>query len=206
MSNCKAFGLLQTRDHAIGQTPHNVLAPRSQEDLQRCAAFSTKERTTPAKPQSDARRVPGRRRQSGRSPPDDVELRRRRTEIGRAGSPYFCAECNTAALNAAARNTANLNAAALGAAVLIDCRSQHNHQKAPRICRHSKQSHNPDAQSDDKRAKDWNRHLPECGLLTNAGLIERRPTPTAARNPATAGRNPAAATGAISVTRRSRLV
>lgn len=129
-------------------------------------------------------------------PPDDVELRRRRTEIGRAGSPYFCAECNTAALNAAA----------LGAAVLIDCRSQHNHQKAPRICRHSKQSHNPDAQSDDKRAKDWNRHLPERGLLTNAGLIERRPTPTAARNPATAGRNPAAATGAISVTRRSRLV
>lgn len=139
-------------------------------------------------------------------PPDDVELRRRRTEIGRAGSPYFCAECNTAALNAAARNTAARNTANLNAAVLIDCRSQHNHQKAPRICRHSKQSHNPDAQSDDKRAKDWNRHLPERGLLTNAGLIERRPTPTAARNPATAGRNPAAATGAISVTRRSRLV
>lgn len=81
-------------------------------------------------------------------PPDDVELRRRRTEIGRAGSPYFCAECNTAALNAAARNTAALNAA-----VLIDCRSQHNHQKAPRICRHSKQSHNPDAQSDDSERR-----------------------------------------------------
>lgn len=160
-------------------------------------------RATPAGSQDDAGKAVAVRPPR---PPDDVELRRRRTEIGRAGSPYFCAECNTAALNAAARNTANLNAAALGAAVLIDCRSQHNHQKAPRICRHSKQSHNPDAQSDDKRAKDWNRHLPERGLLTNAGLIERRPTPTAARNPATAGRNPAAATGAISVTRRSRLV
>ena len=57
MSNCKAFGLLQTRDHAIGQTPHNVLAPRSQEDLQRCAAFSTKERTTPAKRSQSVRRV-----------------------------------------------------------------------------------------------------------------------------------------------------
>ncbi len=175
-------------------------------------------RATPAGSQDDAGKAVAVRPPR---PPDDVELRRRRTEIGRAGSPYFCAECNTAALNAAARNTAarntanlnaaarntaNLNAAALNAAVLIDCRSQHNHQKAPRICRHSKQSHNPDAQSDDKRAKDWNRHLPERGLLTNAGLIERRPTPTAARNPATAGRNPAAATGAISVTRRSRLV
>ena len=155
-------------------------------------------RATPAGSQDDAGKAVAVRPPR---PPDDVELRRRRTEIGRAGSPYFCAECNTAALNATARNTANLNAA-----VLIDCRSQHNHQKAPRICRHSKQSHNPDAQSDDKRAKDWNRHLPERGLLTNAGLIERRPTPTAARNPATAGRNPAAATGAISVTRRSRLV
>ena len=155
-------------------------------------------RATPAGSQDDAGKAVAVRPPR---PPDDVELRRRRTEIGRAGSPYFCAECNTAALNAVARNTANLNAA-----VLIDCRSQHNHQKAPRICRHSKQSHNPDAQSDDKRAKDWNRHLPERGLLTNAGLIERRPTPTAARNPATAGRNPAAATGAISVTRRSRLV
>lgn len=150
-------------------------------------------RATPAGSQDDAGKAVAVRPPR---PPDDVELRRRRTEIGRAGSPYFCAECNTAALNAAALN----------AAVLIDCRSQHNHQKAPRICRHSKQSHNPDAQSDDKRAKDWNRHLPERGLLTNAGLIERRPTPTAARNPATAGRNPAAATGAISVTRRSRLV
>ena len=150
-------------------------------------------RATPAGSQDDAGKAVAVRPPR---PPDDVELRRRRTEIGRAGSPYFCAECNTAALNVAARNTA----------VLIDCRSQHNHQKAPRICRHSKQSHNPDAQSNDKRAKDWNRHLPERGLLTNAGLIERRPTPTAARNPATAGRNPAAATGAISVTRRSRLV
>ena len=155
-------------------------------------------RATPAGSQDDAGKAVAVRPPR---PPDDVELRRRRTEIGRAGSPYFCAECNTAALNAAARNTANLNAA-----VLIDCRSQHNHQKAPRICRHSKQSHNPDAQSDDKRAKDWNRHLPERSLLTHSGLIERRPTPTAARNPATAGRNPAAATGAISVTRRSRLV
>lgn len=160
-------------------------------------------RATPAGSQDDAGKAVAVRPPR---PPDDVELRRRRTEIGRAGSPYFCAECNTAALNAAARNTAARNTANLNAAVLIDCRSQHNHQKAPRICRHSKQSHNPDAQSDDKRAKDWNRHLPERCLLTNAGLIERRPTPTAARNPATAGRNPAAATGAISVTRRSRLV
>lgn len=112
-------------------------------------------RATPAGSQDDAGKAVAVRPPR---PPDDVELRRRRTEIGRAGSPYFCAECNTAALNAAARNTANLNAAArntaaLNAAVLIDCRSQHNHQKAPRICRHSKQSHNPDAQSDDSERR-----------------------------------------------------
>ena len=39
MSNCKAFGHLRARNHAIGQTPRNVLAPHSPTVCHGSAAF-----------------------------------------------------------------------------------------------------------------------------------------------------------------------
>lgn len=83
MSNCKAFGHLRARNHAIGQTPRGVLAPRFQNEFQGSAAFSIIEkatsarhrsdagehtRTTPTRHRSDASKAPERRRHDGRSP------------------------------------------------------------------------------------------------------------------------------------------
>ena len=56
MSNCKAFGHLRARNHAIGQTPRGVLAPRFQNEFQGSAAFSIRDKATPAS-------TPERRRQ-----------------------------------------------------------------------------------------------------------------------------------------------
>ena len=76
MSNCKAFGHLRARNHAIGQTPRGVLAPRFQNEFQGSAAFSIREKATPASTperrrrahQNDADKTPERRRHDGRSP------------------------------------------------------------------------------------------------------------------------------------------
>ena len=62
MSNCKAFGHLRARNHAIGQTPRGVLAPRFQNEFQGSAAFSIREKATPAS-------TPERRRQGTRATP-----------------------------------------------------------------------------------------------------------------------------------------
>ena len=56
MSNCKAFGHLWARNHAIGQTPRGVLALHVQNEFQGSAAFSIIEKATPAS-------TPERRRQ-----------------------------------------------------------------------------------------------------------------------------------------------
>ena len=55
MSNCKAFGHLRARNHAIGQTPRNVLAPHSPKEFQGSAAFD--------KRKDDADETPERRRE-----------------------------------------------------------------------------------------------------------------------------------------------
>ena len=90
MSNCKAFGHLRARNHAIGQTPRGVLAPRFQNEFQGSAAFSIRDKAasarhrsgvgktperrqqdtgaTPARHRSDASKAPERRRHDGRSP------------------------------------------------------------------------------------------------------------------------------------------
>ena len=56
MSNCKAFGHLRARNHAIGQTPRNVLAPHSPKEFQGSAAFD--------KRKDDADETPERRRET----------------------------------------------------------------------------------------------------------------------------------------------
>lgn len=76
MSNCKAFGRLRARNHAIGQTPRGVLAPRFQNEFQGSAAFSIIEKATPASTPERRRQdtgatqagTPERRRHDGRSP------------------------------------------------------------------------------------------------------------------------------------------
>ena len=83
MSNCKAFGHLRARNHAIGQTPRNVLAPHFPKESQGSAAFDkrkddageTPERrrqtptATPARHQNDAAKPPQPRRRDTRTTP-----------------------------------------------------------------------------------------------------------------------------------------
>lgn len=68
MSNCKAFGHLWARNHAIGQTPRGVLAPHVQNEFQGSAAFSIRDKAASARHRSDASKAPERRRHDGRSP------------------------------------------------------------------------------------------------------------------------------------------
>lgn len=68
MSNCKAFGHLRARNHVIGQTPRGVLASHFQNEFQGSAAFSIRDKATPARHRSDASKAPERRRHDGRSP------------------------------------------------------------------------------------------------------------------------------------------
>lgn len=84
MSNCKAFGHLRARNHAIGQTPRGVLAPHVQNEFQGSAAFSIREKTTPAstpeRRRQDTGATPARHRSDADmtvavrpSPPDDSD-------------------------------------------------------------------------------------------------------------------------------------
>ena len=136
MSNCKAFGHLRARNHAIGQTPRGVLAPRFQNEFQGSAAFSIIEkatsarhrsdagehtRTTPARHRSDASKAPERRRHDGRSPTKSARQRRpnppdasspnqrRRTGTRRVRSPYCRADHGTADHGTVNRGTADRN-------------------------------------------------------------------------------------------------
>ena len=76
MSNCKAFGHLRARNHAIGQTPRGVLAPHVQNEFQGSAAFSIIEKATSARHRSDVDKTPERRRHDGRSPTKSARQRR----------------------------------------------------------------------------------------------------------------------------------
>lgn len=197
MSNCKAFGHLRARNHAIGQTPRNVLEPHSPKEFQGSAAFD--------KRKDDAGETPERRRQTPTATPtrhqNDADI----TVVVRPGLPddvepelgvsdqRVCADRNTAI-------SAWTNSSVVDRSTAI--------RKLPGstaiVSRAMTQAHR--AMTSERRI--WNRHLPERGPLTNAGLIALRPTPTAWRHTPTptAKRNPTAATGAISVTHRSRLV
>ena len=84
MSNCKAFGHLRARNHAIGQTPRGVLAPHVQNEFQGSAAFSIIEKATPTRHQNDVGKTLERRRRAHQndvgktvavrpSPPDNVD-------------------------------------------------------------------------------------------------------------------------------------
>ena len=84
MSNCKAFGHLWARNHAIGQTPRGVLAPHVQNEFQGSAAFSIRDKATSARHRSDAgehtRTTPTRHQNDADitvavrpSPPDNID-------------------------------------------------------------------------------------------------------------------------------------
>lgn len=136
MSNCKAFGHLRARNHAIGQTPRGVLAPRFQNEFQGSAAFSIREKTTPTRHRSDtgehtrttparhrshASKAPERRRHDGRSPtkstrrlrpsPPDASSpnQRRRTGTRRVRSPCCRADHGTVNRGTVNRGTADRN-------------------------------------------------------------------------------------------------
>ena len=116
MSNCKAFGHLRARNHAIGQTPRGVLAPRFQNEFQGSAAFSIRDKATSARHRSDAgehTRTTSARHQSDAdmtvavrpSPPDaSSPNQRRRTGTRRVRSP--CCRADRGAVN---RGTADRN-------------------------------------------------------------------------------------------------
>lgn len=63
MSNCKAFGHLWARNHAIGQTPRGVLAPHVQNEFQGSAAFSIRDKAASARHRSGVGKTPERRQQ-----------------------------------------------------------------------------------------------------------------------------------------------
>ena len=117
MSNCKAFGHLWARNHAIGQTPRGVLAPHVQNEFQGSAAFSIRDKATSARHQNDADKTPERRRHNGRSPtksarqhrpsPPDASSpnQRRRTGTRRVRSPCCRADHGTVNRGTADRNT-----------------------------------------------------------------------------------------------------
>ena len=121
MSNCKAFGHLWARNHAIGQTPRGVLAPRFQNEFQGSAAFSIREKTTPTRHQNDVDKTPERRRHDGRSPTKSARQRRpsppdasspnqrRRTGTRRVRSPCCRADHGTANHGTVNRGTADRN-------------------------------------------------------------------------------------------------
>lgn len=117
MSNCKAFGHLRARNHAIGQTPRGVLAPRFQNEFQGSAAFSIRDKAASARHRSGVGKAPERRRHDGRSPtksarqhrpsPPDASSpnQRRRTGTRRVRSPCCRADHGTANHGTADRNT-----------------------------------------------------------------------------------------------------
>ncbi len=117
MSNCKAFGHLRARNHAIGQTPRGVLAPRFQNEFQGSAAFSIRDKATSARHGSDPSKTPERRRHDGRSPTKSARQRRpsppdasspnqrRRTGTRRVRSPCCRADHGTVNRGTADRNT-----------------------------------------------------------------------------------------------------
>lgn len=77
MSNCKAFGHLRARNHAIGQTPRGVLASHFQNEFQGSAAFSIRDKATPARHRSDADKTPERRRRAHQNDVGKTPERRR---------------------------------------------------------------------------------------------------------------------------------
>ena len=117
MSNCKAFGHLRARNHAIGQTLRGVLAPRFQNEFQGSAAFSIREKATPAstpeRRRQDTRATPARHRSDADmtvaarpSPPDaSSPNQRRRTGTRRVRSPCCRADHGTVNHGTADRNT-----------------------------------------------------------------------------------------------------
>ena len=134
MSNCKAFGHLRARNHAIGQTPRGVLAPHVQNEFQGSAAFSIIEKATPTRHQNDVGKTlerrrrahqndvgktPERRRHDGRSPTKSARQRRpsppdasspnqrRRTGTRRVRSPYCRADHGTVNRGTANHGTVN---------------------------------------------------------------------------------------------------
>lgn len=121
MSNCKAFGHLRARNHAIGQTPRGVLASHFQNEFQGSAAFSIIEKATSARHQNDVGKTPERRRHDGRSPtksarqhrpsPPDASSpnQRRRTGTRRVQSPCCRADHGTANHGTANHGTADRN-------------------------------------------------------------------------------------------------
>ena len=165
MSNCKAFGHLRARNHAIGQTPRGVLAPRFQNEFQGSAAFSIRDKATPAS-------TPERRRQdtgatpTGHqsdadktvavrpSPPDDSDQVRPTTptKSARRVEPESTPSnrntpCPITVLSRRSRRSQSRHSQSrhsrsqhtdLAADDFVHRRPQHNHQKAPRIYRHSK--------------------------------------------------------------------
>ena len=172
MSNCKAFGHLRARNHAIGQTPRGVLAPRFQNEFQGSAAFSIIEKATSARHRSDADKTPERRQQGTGatparhrsdadmtvavrpSPPDDSDQVRptTSTKSARRVEPESTPSnrntpCPITVLSRRSRHSRSRHSQSrhsrsqhtgLAADDFVHRRPQHNHQKAPRIYRHSK--------------------------------------------------------------------
>lgn len=170
MSNCKAFGHLRARNHAIGQTPRGVLAPRFQNEFQGSAAFSIIEKATSARHRSDAgehtRTTPTRHRSDADmtvavrpSPPDDSDQVRptTSTKSARRVEPESTPSnrntpCPITLLSRRSRHSQSRHSQSrhsqsrrsrsqhtgLAADDFVHRRPQHNHQKAPRIYRHSK--------------------------------------------------------------------
>ena len=170
MSNCKAFGPLRARNHAIGQTPRGVLAPRFQNEFQGSAAFSIRDkaasarhrsdagehtRTTPTRHRSDAgeytRTTPTRRSQSDQVRPTTSTKSARRVEPESTPSNRNT-PCPITVLWRRSRHSQSRHSQSrrsqsrrsrsqhtgLAADDFVHRRPQHNHQKAPRIYRHSK--------------------------------------------------------------------
>ena len=160
MSNCKAFGHLWARNHAIGQTPRGVLAPHVQNEFQGSAAFSIRDKATSARHQNDASKAPERRRHNGRSPtksarqhrpspPDNIDQVRPTTPTmsARRVEPELTPSnrntpCPITVLSRRSRHSQSRHSRSqhtgLAADDSVHRRPQHNHQKAPRIYRHSK--------------------------------------------------------------------
>ena len=175
MSNCKAFGHLRARNHAIGQTPRGVLASHFQNEFQGSAAFSIIEKATSARHRSDAgehtRTTPTRHRSDADmtvavrpSPPDNVDQVRptTSTKSARRVEPESTPSnrntpCPITVLSRRSRHSRSRHSRSrhsrsrhsqsrhsrsqhtgLAADDFVHRRPQHNHQKAPRIYRHSK--------------------------------------------------------------------
>ena len=160
MSNCKAFGHLWARNHAIGQTPRGVLAPHFQNEFQGSAAFSIREKATSARHRNDAgehtRTTPTRHQNDADitvavrpSPPDNIDQVRPTTPTmsARRVEPELTPSnrntpCPITVLSRRSRHSQSRHSRSqhtgLAADDSVHRRPQHNHQKAPRIYRHSK--------------------------------------------------------------------